>query len=428
MVLEAHGFGVAFNDRVILSHIDLQIPPVGVLNLMGPAGEGKSTLVRTIAGLNMANPALTTWGTVRYGGELVSPAHRPAVVTQHARLFVATVLENLLSALPERSSLTQLAQRELALRVLAQYDLGMLAERLLDNVVQFSMGIQRRLAIVRTLLAGPRLICIDEPTSELPESERAAIIRLLRAESERRAILLITHNRQDAIELGGLTALLAGGRIQEVGPTLPFFGSPQTKAGLEFVRAGRCSVASPSAKAEELAPEAEPPAPAGPRPVSQFLGPRGFLWLLPGRLAGTPCPGIVESVEHDLAALARVGVTILVSLMENEPDVAAGQRYGIRIVWFPIPDMQAPTVPAATETCRGVARWIRAGRVVAFHCKAGLGRTGTMLAAYLITQGHSAVQALERVRAIEPRWVQSEVQIRFLEAFGRALASPSPSE
>ncbi|MDD4958907.1 MAG: hypothetical protein PHS51_06125, partial [Gallionella sp.] len=54
-------------------------------------------------------------------------------------------------------------------------------------------------------------------------------------------------------------------------------------------------------------------------------------------------------------------------------------------------------------------------------CLAGMGRTGTILAAYLIWEGQSALDALETARSIEPRWVQSQAQVSFLTAFELAL-------
>ena len=62
----------------------------------------------------------------------------------------------------------------------------------------------------------------------------------------------------------------------------------------------------------------------------------------------------------------------------------------------------------------GAAR--RDGRVLAFHCRAGLGRTGTLLAAVLIWRGQGAVEAIETARAVHPRWIQSQEQFAFLEA------------
>lgn len=68
-----------------------------------------------------------------------------------------------------------------------------------------------------------------------------------------------------------------------------------------------------------------------------------------------------------------------------------------------------------------------AGEVVAFHCRAGLGRTGTLLACQLIWSGERAIRAIERVRQINPRAIQSDEQVAFLRAFELAVRPPTPS-
>ncbi|MFP4611402.1 MAG: ATP-binding cassette domain-containing protein, partial [Thiohalophilus sp.] len=65
-MLNLSQFGVAFGDSVILRSVDLTVPERGVFALLGPAGTGKSTLLRTICGINQAVSNLRTWGEVVY--------------------------------------------------------------------------------------------------------------------------------------------------------------------------------------------------------------------------------------------------------------------------------------------------------------------------------------------------------------------------
>jgi atypical dual specificity phosphatase len=146
----------------------------------------------------------------------------------------------------------------------------------------------------------------------------------------------------------------------------------------------------------------------------------------PGELAGTPLPGVFHDRDYDLAALRRVGIRHLINLTEHEADAAALAAHGILSHWFPVIDMTPPSMTQGTAICRLIDRLIAAGEPVAVHCRAGLGRTGTALAMHLIWTGLGGLEALEAVRRIEPRWVQSEVQVRALEEFSALCARRRP--
>jgi atypical dual specificity phosphatase len=102
--------------------------------------------------------------------------------------------------------------------------------------------------------------------------------------------------------------------------------------------------------------------------------------------------------------------------------------HGLYSIHFPITDMDVPTEDAAARLCSQLADLIAAGKSVGFHCKAGLGRTGTMLACQLIWEGTPADIALTQVRAVEPAWVQSDKQVAFLGRFDKWLQQTWPME
>jgi atypical dual specificity phosphatase len=340
---------------------------------------------------------------------------------------MSSVLENIVSDLSERSRLTSSTKREVGTRLLVEAGL----ENLLDNLdrpaVELPLSVQRHLAIARTAASDPLLLCVDEPTANLEWKDSLPLLRFLREQGKQRAVIAVTHNQRDAIELGGRTALLAGGAVQSCAPAQRFFEAPASAAAADFVRTGSCSLPSPGARPEDVDESMLSLLPVLPEAATHYvregLGPRGFLWLKKGLLAGTPRPGIVQDIEYDLEALKRVGVTTLVSLTTLPVDPALLEQHGIQGLWMPIKDMHAPGVEDAEQMCRKVAGLMSNGHVVAYHCRAGLGRTGTMLASHLIMEGQSAVQALESVRRIEHRWVQSDAQVRFLERFSETLSS-----
>lgn len=145
--------------------------------------------------------------------------------------------------------------------------------------------------------------------------------------------------------------------------------------------------------------------------------PKGFCWLHTGLLGGTPKPD-----EAALKALQQLGTRLLVSLTrEWQPDSALIGRYGMRSLYAPIPDFQPPGLQQAAEICGVASAYTARGEATVFHCRAGKGRTGTMLAAMLIWAGKSAETAIAEVRASNENWIETEGQLEFLAGFAEKL-------
>jgi hypothetical protein len=155
-------------------------------------------------------------------------------------------------------------------------------------------------------------------------------------------------------------------------------------------------------------------------------------WVIPGVLAGMPMPfihpdrrmaggGDLAAFEDELSVLQSAGVRAVVSLLNIPSDASVYESVGFSFLCLPVPDGGAPTFEQADEFVRFVTAQRAAQRPVAVHCEAGLGRTGTMLAAYLVVLGESAAAAIGRVRAAERVAVETPRQIHFLEQYAERV-------
>ena len=194
------GLSRAFGGRVVLDGVDLDIAPGEFVAMLGVSGTGKSTLLRALAGLDR-----------EVTGELSVPGP-VAVAFQEPRL------------LPWRRALANVA---LGLRV---PDAGAVAGRALEEVglteragawpLTLSGGEAQRAALARALVREPSLLLLDEPFSALDALTRIAMHRLVLRlwERHRPAVLLVTHDVDEALILADRVLVLASGRIVFSGP------------------------------------------------------------------------------------------------------------------------------------------------------------------------------------------------------------------
>lgn len=149
------------------------------------------------------------------------------------------------------------------------------------------------------------------------------------------------------------------------------------------------------------------------------MPPPGFTWVDKPHLAALAVP---ESAA-DLAWLRRNGVEVLVSLTETPVPRGWANEAGLMVVNVPVPDMEPPTDRQLDHLLDTVRKANASGMGVAVHCGAGLGRTGTVLAAYFVTRGLGAKEAVAKVRGLRPGSVETAEQERAVEAFARRLAT-----
>jgi atypical dual specificity phosphatase len=149
---------------------------------------------------------------------------------------------------------------------------------------------------------------------------------------------------------------------------------------------------------------------------------QGFSWIVQGELAAMPLPGRDRPLEQDVAYLDQEGIRVLVSLTEEPPDgmVLVSQR--IDQEHIPVQDFNPPTLEQMIEFVAVVKNSVAADKPVGVHCTAGLGRSGTMAAAYLVAEGASATEAIATVRQLRPGSVETATQEDAVRRFEEHLA------
>lgn len=149
--------------------------------------------------------------------------------------------------------------------------------------------------------------------------------------------------------------------------------------------------------------------------------PHVFDWILPDRLGACVNPYVSQSAVNELQTR---GITMLVNLHERpDPDDILEQLQA-QTIHLPVPDSHPPTQAQLDEGVATITNALEEGKRVAVHCGAGLGRSGTLIAAYLVSQGAQPDDAMAQVRGARPGSIETLEQEAAVHEFARRLNSP----
>ncbi len=148
----------------------------------------------------------------------------------------------------------------------------------------------------------------------------------------------------------------------------------------------------------------------------------GFTWVEANCLAAMARPGRKRDLERDLAFLQSAGLTELVSLTEEPIPAEMLARYGMTGLHLPVADFTPPTMAQIDQFLAAVAQARQEGRAIGIHCTAGKGRTGTMLATYLVSKGLAAPAAIAKIRRLRPGSVETPEQEARIAEFAASLS------
>ena len=211
---------MAFDDELVLDHINLYINDSEFLTLLGPSGCGKTTTLRIIGGFTTP-----TSGDVTFDGERINdvPPHKRQINTvfQKYALFPhLDVFENIAFGL----RIAKVPEDEIRQRVGEMLEVVSLKGFDRRRVDQLSGGQQQRVAIARALVNRPKVLLLDEPTKGLDAYAKAELAQLLLARCrEGASILVVTHDVEFAARYATGCALMFDGLLLSEGEPHDFF-------------------------------------------------------------------------------------------------------------------------------------------------------------------------------------------------------------
>ena len=229
---------MAFDDELVLDHINLYINDSEFLTLLGPSGCGKSTLLRCINALEPIQSGRVRLGneTVAYGGKgLTSLRQRIGMVFQSYELFPhLTVLDNVMLA---PLKVAKRPKDEVQKEAEALRDRVNLLNKARSYPRELSGGQKQRVAIVRALAMHPEILLFDEVTAALdPEMVREVLDVMLDLAKQGRTMIIVTHEMQFARAIADRVIFLDGGKIIEESTPEAFFDHPKTERAQKFLR------------------------------------------------------------------------------------------------------------------------------------------------------------------------------------------------
>jgi phosphate transport system ATP-binding protein len=244
-VMAARGVNVHYGDKHAVRNVSLDIGRDQVLAMIGPSGCGKSTFLRCLNRMNDTISAARVDGVITLDGndiydrkqDVAQLRARVGIVFQKPTPFPHSIYANVAygprihGLAKSRGDMDELVHTSLVRAGLWEE----VKDRLSTPGTSLSGGQQQRLCIARTIAVNPEVILMDEPTSALDPIASAKIEDLIDELRANYAIVIVTHNMQQAARVSQRTAYFHMGDLVEVGPTDLIFTNPQQRLTEDYI-------------------------------------------------------------------------------------------------------------------------------------------------------------------------------------------------
>jgi polar amino acid transport system ATP-binding protein len=250
-ILEVKDLRKRFGDNEVLKGIDLSLGKGEVLSIIGSSGGGKTTLLRCLNFLEIANSGMITVAdkTVFAAQEGEKPTIAAeaqlsfGLVFQQFNLFPQySVIENLMLAPKLRAKRMGTGEKIEDIEAKAKHLLATvgLTEKANEYPCRLSGGQQQRVAIARALMLSPDILCFDEPTSSLDPELTGEVLRVIRSlKDSERTMIIVTHEMEFARHVSDRVIFISDGVIEEEGTPDEVFGNPKSEKLKAFLSAGQ---------------------------------------------------------------------------------------------------------------------------------------------------------------------------------------------
>lgn len=233
-----------YGENHALKNINIDIYDKNITALIGPSGCGKSTFLKSLNRMNDFIPNVKITGGIELDGEdIYAPGvdttllrKKVGMVFQQPNPFPMSIYDNVaygprVHGIKNKAKLDEIVEN--SLRGAAIFD--EVKDRLKKSALGLSGGQQQRLCIARSLAVEPEVLLMDEPTSALDPISTLKIEDLMMELKQRLAVVVVTHNMQQAARVSDDTAFFLLGELIEYGDTGVIFSNPKEKKTEDYI-------------------------------------------------------------------------------------------------------------------------------------------------------------------------------------------------